>query len=76
MESRTNYLQIRYLWNDENYMEIELKANNERFSGEASVGTSSDYLLHVADELNGFPFSKDRLIFSLTVGYSSYCLYR
>lgn len=60
-----NYLKLEVIWKDEHMFELQVTANNGRYSGITEVYEVSDSLLRFVNELNEFPFKKDKVIHSL-----------
>ena len=58
------YLKLEVLWKDEHMFELKVSANNGRYSGITEVYEVSDSLLGFVNELNGFPFGKDKVAHS------------
>ncbi|KAA9340266.1 hypothetical protein [Adhaeribacter soli] len=56
-----NHLKFEVIWKDEDMIELQISANNGRYSGITEVYEVSDNLLKFVKELIGFPFGKDRL---------------
>lgn len=55
------YLKLEVIWKDESMIELQVSANNGRYSGTTEVYESSESLLSFANELYGFPFGKDKV---------------
>ncbi|PSR56897.1 hypothetical protein AHMF7605_27070 [Adhaeribacter arboris] len=65
-----NLLKFEVIWKDEDIIELQISANNGRYSGVTEVYEVSDSLLEFVNELKGFPFGKDRLTHSCGEKYS------
>ncbi|WPP48471.1 hypothetical protein [Catalinimonas niigatensis] len=55
------YLRFEIIWKDEDMFELNVQANNGRYSGTTEVYEVSDSLIDFANELSGFPFGKDEI---------------
>jgi hypothetical protein len=58
------YLKLEVIWKDDDMFELQVSANNGRYSGTTEVYEQSESLLKFVDELSGFPFGKDRITHS------------
>ena len=54
-------LKFEVIWKDDDMFEIRVSANNGRYSGITEVYEVSEHLLGFVNELNGFPFGKDKV---------------
>ena len=56
-----NNLKFEVIWKDDDMFEMRISANNGRYSGITEVYEVSNSLLGFVNELNGFPFGKDKV---------------
>jgi hypothetical protein len=56
-----NNLKFEVIWKDDDMFEIQISANNGRYFGTTEVYEVSESLLEFINELNGFPFVKDKI---------------
>ena len=54
-------LKFEVIWKDDDMFEMRISANNGRYSGITEVYEVSESLLGFVNELNGFPFGKDKV---------------
>ena len=54
-------LKFEVIWKDDDMFEMRITANNGRYSGITEVYEVSESLLGFVNELNGFPFGKDKV---------------
>jgi hypothetical protein len=64
MNNQGKYLRLEVIWKDEDMFELNIQANNGRYSGTTEVYDVSDSLIDFANELSGFPFGKDEISYS------------
>ena len=60
-EMNDKNLKFEVIWKDDDMFEMRITANNGRYSGITEVYEVSESLLGFVNELNGFPFGKDKV---------------
>ena len=58
---KSNYLKFEVIWKDDDMIELQISANNGRYSGITEVYEVPDSLIELVNQLNGFPFGKDKV---------------
>jgi hypothetical protein len=58
---KNRYLKLEVVWKDEDMFEIQVSANNGRYSGTTEVYETKESLSSFADSLKGFPIDNGKL---------------
>jgi hypothetical protein len=55
------YLRLEVIWKDNDMFELQISANNGRYSGITEVYETAESLLGFLNKMSGFPFEKDKV---------------